>query len=99
MSFPGEMAPKAAEALKLRAADLHRLGIIDEVVPEPLGGAHRDVDLMSERIKAHLVDQLGIQFRVGHQELGLGFQTERFADIAAAEAHFHAALAIGKEPV
>lgn len=35
------MAPRAAEALKLTAADCIRLGVVDEIVPEPLGGAHR----------------------------------------------------------
>ena len=35
-------APAAAEALKLTADDLRRLGLIDAIVPEPLGGAHRD---------------------------------------------------------
>src|SRR5207248_6520930 len=34
-------APQAAEALKLTAPELLRLGVIDRVVPEPLGGAHR----------------------------------------------------------
>lgn len=37
-------APEAAEALKLTAADLLRLGVVDEVVPEPQGGAHQDYD-------------------------------------------------------
>ncbi|MBN2247557.1 MAG: acetyl-CoA carboxylase carboxyltransferase subunit alpha [Coriobacteriia bacterium] len=37
-------APESAAALSLTAADLLRLGIIDEVVPEPLGGAHREPD-------------------------------------------------------
>jgi acetyl-CoA carboxylase carboxyl transferase subunit alpha len=37
----GEQAQDAAEALKLTAEDLHGLGVIDRVVPEPLGGAHR----------------------------------------------------------
>jgi acetyl-CoA carboxylase carboxyl transferase subunit alpha len=37
-------APKAAEALKLTAQDLMGQGIIDAIVPEPLGGAHRDMD-------------------------------------------------------
>jgi acetyl-CoA carboxylase carboxyl transferase subunit alpha len=36
-----DKARDAAEALKVTAADLHRLGVIDEIVPEPLGGAHR----------------------------------------------------------
>jgi acetyl-CoA carboxylase carboxyl transferase subunit alpha len=34
-------APQAAEALKLTAPELLRLGVVDRVVPEPLGGAHR----------------------------------------------------------
>jgi acetyl-CoA carboxylase carboxyl transferase subunit alpha len=38
----GSAAPKAAAALKVAADDLERLGAIDEVVPEPLGGAHND---------------------------------------------------------
>jgi len=40
-------APKAAEALKLTAQDLMQQGIIDAIVPEPLGGAHHDVDAAS----------------------------------------------------
>ena len=43
-------APEAAEALKLTAEDLMRLGVVDEVVAEPEGGAHRDHDLAA----AHL---------------------------------------------
>jgi acetyl-CoA carboxylase carboxyl transferase subunit alpha len=35
-------APVAAEAMRVTAQDLKRLGLIDEIVPEPLGGAHRD---------------------------------------------------------
>jgi acetyl-CoA carboxylase carboxyl transferase subunit alpha len=35
-------APKAAEALKLNAATLEKLGVVDEVIPEPVGGAHND---------------------------------------------------------
>ncbi len=38
----GEHVQDAAEALRLTAQDLLRLGIIDQVIPEPLGGAHRD---------------------------------------------------------
>ncbi len=40
----GEQAADAAEALKLTAQDLRKLGIIDEIIPEPLGGAHRSPD-------------------------------------------------------
>ena len=38
----GEKAPEAAKALRLTAEDLLELGVIDEIIPEPLGGAHRD---------------------------------------------------------
>ena len=44
-------APEAAEVLKLNAHQLLKLGIIDEVVAEPLGGAHRDPQQMSKNLK------------------------------------------------
>jgi acetyl-CoA carboxylase carboxyl transferase subunit alpha len=47
--------PLAAEALKLTAKHLHRLGVIDEVILEPLGGAHRDHREMANTLKAYLV--------------------------------------------
>lgn len=40
-----EKAPEAAEAQRITAQDLHKLGVIDEIIPEPLGGAHRQPDL------------------------------------------------------
>jgi acetyl-CoA carboxylase carboxyl transferase subunit alpha len=43
-------APEAAEALKLTAQDLLKLGVVDEVVPEPQGGAHRDFDLAAANL-------------------------------------------------
>jgi acetyl-CoA carboxylase carboxyl transferase subunit alpha len=39
----GSYAPDAAEALKLTSRDLHKLGLIDSIIPEPVGGAHRNV--------------------------------------------------------
>ncbi|MGO8704607.1 MAG: acetyl-CoA carboxylase carboxyltransferase subunit alpha [Candidatus Brocadiia bacterium] len=47
----GDDAPKAAEALKLTANDLVGLGIMDEIVPEPPGGAHNDPGLMAANLK------------------------------------------------
>ena len=44
-------APEAAEALKLTAQDLFKMGLIDEIVPEPLGGAHRDPQKMAQTLK------------------------------------------------
>ncbi len=49
---------EAAEAMKLTAKDLLNFGIIDEVINEPLGGAHRDPDLIAENIKNSLVKNL-----------------------------------------
>jgi acetyl-CoA carboxylase carboxyl transferase subunit alpha len=37
-----DKAPDAAEAMKITAADLNKLGVVDRIVPEPVGGAHRD---------------------------------------------------------
>ena len=51
-------APDAAEAMGVTSSILQELGIVDATIPEPLGGAHRNLDLISERIKAHLIEQL-----------------------------------------
>ena len=50
----GEQAKEAAEALKHTAQDLLKLGVIDEIVPEPLGGAHRDPEATIEALGDHL---------------------------------------------
>ena len=47
----GAKAPDAAEVLKLTAEGLLKMGIIDEVVPEPLGGAHRDPQKSAQNLK------------------------------------------------
>lgn len=51
-------APEAAEALKLTAQDLVKLGVVDEVVPEPEGGAHRDHDLAAANLGTALRQNL-----------------------------------------
>ncbi len=48
-------APQAAEALRLTPKDLLRMGVMDEIVPEPLGGAHRDPKGASALLKQTLV--------------------------------------------
>ncbi|MDX1627018.1 MAG: acetyl-CoA carboxylase carboxyltransferase subunit alpha [Wenzhouxiangellaceae bacterium] len=53
-----EKAEVAAGALGLTAARLKKLGLIDTVVREPLGGAHRDPQRVAQRLKEHLVAQL-----------------------------------------
>jgi len=54
----GAKAPQAAEVLKLTGPDLLRMGIIDEVIPEPLGGAHRDPAKIAQNIKEAIVRNL-----------------------------------------
>jgi acetyl-CoA carboxylase carboxyl transferase subunit alpha len=51
-------APKAAEALKITAKDLLALGLVDEIVPEPLGGAHNQLQEMAQTLKAALLNNL-----------------------------------------
>ena len=51
-------APEAAEALKLTAKDLIQLGVVDEIVPEPEGGAHRDHDLAAANLGTALRQNL-----------------------------------------
>jgi acetyl-CoA carboxylase carboxyl transferase subunit alpha len=51
-------AGQAAAALKLTAKDLLELGIVDEVIPEPLGGAHKDYDATAAALKKSLVKNL-----------------------------------------
>jgi acetyl-CoA carboxylase carboxyl transferase subunit alpha len=50
-----EYAPKAADALKLTSRDLHRFGIIDEIIPEPPGGAHRNHAEAASNLKSFLI--------------------------------------------
>ncbi len=50
--------PLAADALKLTARHLHGLGVIDDVIPEPLGGAHRDPREMANTLKTYLLRYL-----------------------------------------
>jgi len=49
---------QAAEAMKLTAKDLLKLGIIDEIIPEPIGGAHRDPETIAVEIKNSIIKNL-----------------------------------------
>ncbi|WP_027328910.1 acetyl-CoA carboxylase carboxyltransferase subunit alpha [Marinimicrobium agarilyticum] len=51
-------APQAAEAMGVTSTVLEELGIVDETIPEPLGGAHRDIDAMAGKLKERLSSQL-----------------------------------------
>jgi acetyl-CoA carboxylase carboxyl transferase subunit alpha len=61
----GAAAPKAAEALKLSADHLEQLGVVDEVIPEPPGGAHNDPAQAASALKyvllKHLADLRGMK--------------------------------------
>jgi acetyl-CoA carboxylase carboxyl transferase subunit alpha len=52
-------APQAAEAMRISARELKALGLVDELIPEPLGGAHRNYGLAADNLKAALLKQLG----------------------------------------
>jgi acetyl-CoA carboxylase carboxyl transferase subunit alpha len=54
----GEKAAEAAKALRITSEDLYRLRVVDEVIPEPLGGAHRDPGTMVETLKGVLTKEL-----------------------------------------
>ncbi|HMA52487.1 MAG TPA: acetyl-CoA carboxylase carboxyltransferase subunit alpha [Magnetospirillaceae bacterium] len=71
----GDNAKDAAEALKLTAQDLLRLNVIDTILPEPLGGAHRQPDQTIAALGRHLTDTLttldrwdGAQLRARRRE-------------------------------
>ncbi len=53
-----EKAPDAAEAMKVTAQDLKRLGVIDRIVPEPEGGAHRDPQAAAGSLADALAEEL-----------------------------------------
>ena len=53
-----DKAPLAAEAMGVSAQHILNLKLIDSIVPEPLGGAHRNIDLMAQTLKAALSEQL-----------------------------------------
>ena len=54
----GSTGEARATALKLTSKHLLQLGVVDDVIPEPLGGAHRDHHQMSNRLKMYLVTAL-----------------------------------------
>jgi len=53
-----EKASEAADAMGITSSRLLELGLVDQVIPEPLGGAHRDLDEMAARIKATLLENI-----------------------------------------
>ncbi|MDD4899835.1 MAG: acetyl-CoA carboxylase carboxyltransferase subunit alpha [Candidatus Omnitrophica bacterium] len=76
----GSKAPEAAEVLKLTAGDLLKMDLIDEIVPEPLGGAHRDPEKIAATIKAVINRNLK-ELKSGPSEKLLQSRYEKFRKI------------------
>ena len=79
-----EHAEKAAQALKFTSENLLRFGIVDEVVDEPLGGAHRDHHSMAAKMKAFLKRNLKELSKQSTEEL-LANRYKRFRKIGVFE--------------
>jgi acetyl-CoA carboxylase carboxyl transferase subunit alpha len=77
-------AAEAAEIMKITAKDLLRLGVIDTVVPEPPGGAHRDWDATARNLRAVLGEQLSA-LRARSPEALVRERGEKFRRIGAFE--------------
>jgi acetyl-CoA carboxylase carboxyl transferase subunit alpha len=71
---------EAAAAMRVTAPDLLRLGIVDEVIPEPLGGAHTDPAEMSNRLAAVLERELAALSGLAPSEL-VRLRRQRFLDL------------------
>lgn len=76
----GSKAPHAAEVLKLTGEDLLKLGVIDEIIPEPLGGAHRNPKETSENLKDTLLKNLKELKSLSKEEL-LKLRYSKFRDM------------------
>ncbi len=64
-----DKAAEAAEAMKITASDLQALGVIDRIVPEPLGGAHRDPGAAIGALKGAILEELDGCSSLGAKEL------------------------------
>ncbi|MFM1747338.1 MAG: hypothetical protein RLZZ188_1004 [Verrucomicrobiota bacterium] len=80
----GAAAPKAAEALKLSADHLEKLGVVDEVVPEPSGGAHNDAAQAAGALKYALLKHLN-DLRAMETDRLLAARHERFRHLGVFE--------------
>jgi acetyl-CoA carboxylase carboxyl transferase subunit alpha len=64
-----EKAPQAAEAMNMTAKRLFELGVVDEVIPEPAGAAHRDAVLMAKRLHDTLAEHLTVLQKLSIDQL------------------------------
>jgi len=77
-------APEAAESMRITAPDLLRLGVIDAIVPEPVGGAHRDWEGAAANLRQALRDNLSDLGRQSGDDL-VADRYEKFRRIGAFE--------------
>jgi acetyl-CoA carboxylase carboxyl transferase alpha subunit len=80
-------APEVAAALKLTAQDLLRLDVIDQIVPEPPGGAHADPEIMAATLRYHLVSTLAALRKVPPRKL-LRLRQRRYRHIGRVGAYW-----------
>lgn len=71
-----DKAKEAAEVMGITAARLNELGLVDRIIDEPLGGAHRDFDNIASQIKTVLINELNLLAHIPLSELVLNRQTK-----------------------
>ena len=71
---------EAAEAMKLTAKELTKIGVVDEVIKEPLGGAHRDNDKIASDVKKSILENLNSLRNLEPEEI-LSQRKNRFLSI------------------
>lgn len=64
-----DKSAEAAEAMGLTAKRLHALGLVDDIIPEPLGGAHRDLEETAKSLKKHLLANLSPLLKCSGEDL------------------------------
>jgi acetyl-CoA carboxylase carboxyl transferase subunit alpha len=77
-----EKAPEAAEAMKVTAQHLERLGVIDRIVPEPIGGAHREPAAAARALGTAIGDELDTLAQIAPEQLRR-MREDRFLAIGA----------------
>jgi acetyl-CoA carboxylase carboxyl transferase subunit alpha len=77
-----EKMREAAQALRLTAQDLHQLGVADRIIPEPLGGAHRDAETTIASVRASIVSMLAELEGAAPEEL-IAARRQKFLDVGA----------------
>ena len=71
---------QAAEALKLTSKDLKKMGIIDGIVKEPLGGAHNNIDLAAKRLKKVIINDIS-ELEKLNSDKRIKMRIDKFSDM------------------